>query len=394
MIHRTPTDAPLRILMMAPQYRPLVGGYERAAERLSTALAARGHRVTVVTDRRERSWPQREVRHGVIIHRLWCLFKPRLHMPTSLGSLAWFLLLQGRGFDVWHVHQYGLHAAIVIGLGRLLGRPTVLKLTSSGQHGVARALGGHPLARLATLLLKRASGVVALTRETASEAQAVGVPPSRVNELGNGVDIGAYRPRCEAERAALKVELGIDALHVFICVGRLAPDKNLDGLLSAWDRAVPELPPGWKLVIVGEGPAREALEIKIAKLEFGSTIRMVGEQQQVEQWLGAADVYVSSSNREGLSNTLLEAMASGLPSVVTRVSGATQLVEEAFAGLVVEVGDMEAMAAAMVDLASDIEIQARMSEAARRKVERSYSIDAVTDGHEKLYRKLLLEYSH
>jgi glycosyltransferase involved in cell wall biosynthesis len=116
---------------------------------------------------------------------------------------------------------------------------------------------------------------------------------------------------------------------------------------------------------------------------------MVGPQQHVAKWLCASDVYISASKREGLSNTLLEAMATGLPSAVTRVSGVMDLVAEPNAGFVVNVGDVDAMTAAIIDLASNGDLRLRMGEAARRKVENSYSIDAVTDGHERLYWRLV-----
>jgi len=389
LVDRIPTGSPLRILMMAPQYRPIVGGYERAAERLSAALAGRGHQVTVITERRDPAWPRREVYEGVAIRRLWCVFRPRFHMPTSLVSLALFLLRHGRGYDVWHAHQYGLHASVMIGMGLVLGRRVVLKLTSSGEQGIARAMGGHPMARIVNRLQKRASGIVALTRETASEALALGIPSLRIHQLGNGVDVKVYRQRGERERAALKAELGVDTPRAVICVGRLAPDKNLDGLLTAWQQASVDLPAGWGLVIVGEGEMRERLVAKVASLGPRSKVMLVGAKKEVEKWLGAADVYVSASNREGLSNTLLEAMASGLPSAVTRVSGAMDLVAESNAGIVVDVGDMDALAAAIVRLASDNDLQLKMGQAARRKVEISYSIDAVAAGHEGLYSQLV-----
>lgn len=388
-----PASAPLRILMVAPQYRPIVGGYERAAERLSAALAGRGHQVTVITDRRDPAWPRREVHEGVTIRRLWCLFRPRLHMPTSLGSLALFLLYQGRRFDVWHVHQYGLHAAVTAGLGLVLRRPVVLKLTSSGEQGIARAMGEHPLAGIVNWLQRRASAIVALTRETASEALAIGIPSSRIHQLGNGIDVAAYRPCGDRERAELKAELGVVAQKVFICVGRLAPDKDLDGLLGAWRQASADLPAGWGLVIVGEGEMRERLATKVARLGGRSPVMMVGPQQNVAKWLGASDVYISASKREGLSNTLLEAMATGLPSAVTRVSGVMDLVAEPNAGFVVNVGDVDAMTAAIIDLASNADLRLKMGEAARCKVENSYSIDAVTDGHERLYWRLVRQNS-
>lgn len=391
MTHRMPTDAPLGILMIAPQYRPLVGGYERAAERLSAALVGRGHNVTVIADRRDLSWPKRELHNGVFIQRLWCLFKPKLHMPTSLASLAWFLIRKGRRFDVWHVHQYGLHAAVAIGLGRLLGRPTVLKLTSSGQQGVARAMGGHPLAWLVTHLLARASGIVALTRETASEALAVGIPAARIHRLGNGVDTVSFQPRTDADRRKAKQAVGLEGRSAVLYVGRLSPEKNVEGLIRSWAEARPSMPPGWALVVIGEGPSRAQMEVQIDLTGLTGEVMVAGEQANIETWMAAADVYVSSSLWEGLSNTLLEAMSCGLPVAVTRVSGVTELVEDRDAGLVVEVGDDGALASALVRLAQDPHLRRRLGKAARLSVERTYSLEAVADRHETLYRRLMAE---
>ena len=102
-VDRTRETDSLRVLMVCPQYRPLIGGYERAAERLATVLARRGHEVQVVTERRDPGWPAVEDVDGVRIERFWCLPRPGLHMPTALLSVALFLLRRGRRFDIIHV---------------------------------------------------------------------------------------------------------------------------------------------------------------------------------------------------------------------------------------------------------------------------------------------------
>ena len=134
-------DEPIRVLMISPQFRPLVGGYERAAERLSAALAAAGLRVVVIAERRDRAWPAVECIDGYEVRRLSCSYRRHLHTITSLLSFAGFLLRHGREFDVWHVHQYGFHAALAVALGKVLRRPVVLKLTSSGAMGIEKSHG-------------------------------------------------------------------------------------------------------------------------------------------------------------------------------------------------------------------------------------------------------------
>src|ERR1041384_7013195 len=98
---------PFRILMISPQFRPIVGGYERAAERVSAALAEAGLSVVVITERRDHTWPATECIDGYDVRRLFCLYRRHLHVITSLFSFARFLLFHGRDFDIWHVHNYG-----------------------------------------------------------------------------------------------------------------------------------------------------------------------------------------------------------------------------------------------------------------------------------------------
>ena len=126
--------------MIAPQFRPLVGGYERAAERLAEELVSLGHEVTVIADCRDKCWPRMETTNGVTVRRLWCIYRTGLHLLTALLSHAAFLLLNGRRYDVFHIHQYGYHAAVTVVIGRLLRRPIILKITNTGAQGIEQAL--------------------------------------------------------------------------------------------------------------------------------------------------------------------------------------------------------------------------------------------------------------
>ena len=230
------TPRQLRILMLCPQYRPVLGGYERAAERLSIALGVQGHRVTVVTERTNRLWPARETLDGVDIRRVWCAPQRGMQTISALWSQLWFLLIHGRRFDVWHAHQYGIRTAMAIALGKLLGRPLVLKLTSTGSQGLAAHLDREHLPAIVRWLHRRLDAIVATTRETYVEACRFGIPEQRVHLFGNAIDVEAFRPRTVAERDHLRRSLGIDAHGVVIYVGRFATEKNPLALVRAWSR--------------------------------------------------------------------------------------------------------------------------------------------------------------
>ena len=377
------------ILMICPQFRPIVGGYERAAERLSAALTTKGHSVTIITERRFPSWQSKEEQDGVQIRRLWCLYRAHLHMATSLASFSIFLLTQGRRFQVWHIHQYGLHAMLAIALGKLLCRPVVMKLTNSGKGGLEHATSALPMARIAKFILHKVSAVVALTRETQMEAVAFGIAKSRIHILGNGVDSTHFELCKQDKRVRHRKRIGLDAAGIVVFVGRLVEQKNVNGLLLAWKVACTNLPDGWKLVLVGDGSMREQLEALSKAEGLTTSIIFAGQQPNIAEWMAASDILVVPSYWEGLSNTMLEAMSTGLAVVSTRVSGSTETLEKTGAGLVVDIGNMEQFANAVLRLASDFTLRDEMGKIGRAVIEKNYSIETVADRHERLYHSLV-----
>ena len=374
--------------MISPQFAPLVGGYERACERLAVALTARGHDVMVCAERRDRAWTRQECMNGVWVRRWWCIYKPGWHIVTSLLGLAGFLLCRGRSFRVWHIHQYGMHAALALVLGKLLRRPVILKLTSSSSMSLAQTLNNGRYPRLLKALHQRMDAVVALTRETAAEAKAFGIPSTRIHVLGNGVDTRVFRPVTDADRRHVRQALGLTDAPIVIFVGRLSKEKNVSGLLRAWAKVRSGMIEAWTLVIVGDGPLRQALAVEARALAINDCVRFVGQQSRIAEWLMVASIYVLSSDHEGLSNTLLEAMATGLPLVVTRVSGATELVEETGSGRVVPVGDASALAKALRELAGSTPLRRTMGACARRVIEERYAVDHIAALYETLYRRV------
>lgn len=379
----------MKILMISPQFFPIVGGYERACERLSVALAARGHVVTVWAERRDKSWPKSEVILGVEVRRLWCYYRRYWHMISSLLSFASFILCHGRSFEIWHVHQYGMHSTLAVLMGKVMRRPVVLKLTSTSYMGINNTLAKGRLPRIVASLHRRLDAVVALTRETAAEAEAFGIPPARIHVLGNGLDTRVFRPVNDTERLLLSHELGLANTKIVLFVGRLSLEKNISGLLRAWALAQTGIEGGWTLVIVGDGPLRKALADEARALALESSVRFVGHQVNIPDWFSSASIYTLTSDREGLSNTMLEAMACGLPMVVTRVSGTSELVEETGSGRVVPVGDINALASALKELVASKLLRNEMGARSRAVIEERFDIDRVAAMHESMYASLL-----
>jgi glycosyltransferase involved in cell wall biosynthesis len=380
--------APRAVLMIAPAFRPLVGGYERAAERLSASLADAGLRVVVITEHRDRSWPTIERIDGYEVRRLFCLFRRNLHTVTSMLSFTDFLLRRGGDFDIWHVHQSGSLAALAVVLGRLLRRPVVLKLTSSAEMGLEEAIGNGIRGRILGTLHRRVAACVALTEETRTEAIRFGIPRERVHIIPNGVDGQLFRPASPHERAAARRQLGLGCDRLVLSVGRLSPEKNPLGLLDAWAAVSRDARVGAVLVLVGDGPQSQRVRGKVATLGLDDVV-LPGQQADVALWYRAADVCVVPSRVEGLCNSMLEAMASGVPVISTRVSGSSVLVEAPPAGLVVDVGSTRDLAHAMQSVLLDAELRARLGQNARQRFASHFSLTGVTQVTLSLYQGLL-----
>jgi glycosyltransferase involved in cell wall biosynthesis len=308
---------------------------------------------------------------------------------STLPSLAWQLLLRGRAHDVWHVHQYGAHAALVAFMGTVLRRPCVLKLTNSAGEGIAAvARAGARAPGLMAWLMRRFDAVVATTEEVKAEALAFGFEPAVIHRIGNGVDLQQFAPASADVRAQARRSLGLADQPTALFAGRLVESKNPTLLLRAWQQARATLARQWQLVLVGDGPLRASLQMECTRAEYAGSVRVVGPQSDMPAWYRAADIYLCSSNHEGLSNTLLEAMASGLPVVSTAVSGVGALVASPNAGRVVPVGGVAALAAALDEMTEDETARQTMGNHAREAVQAEYSIDAVALGHLRLYRSL------
>lgn len=374
--------------MIAPQFYPLVGGYERAAERLAVELVNRGHAVTVVAERRNREWPSKQVLGGVRIRRIWCAFRPGWHAFTSSVSFVVFLMLNGRRFDVLHVHQYGLHLALAVALRSLLGKPVVLKLTSTATQGISQAIGRKRSSH--SLLIKlhqQVNALIATSAAAVKEAVQFGIPKERIYLISNGIDTERYAPCSLQDRAMLKKRLGYRRPFTVLYTARLAPAKNPTGLLQAWSLIHRELS-DCELVLVGDGPLRQELVERIGQLGLSDSVQLVGYQQDVVPWYQVADVFVLPSHHEGLSNSLLEALSCGLPVVSTRVSGSTDVFSEADVGELVEVGDMMEFAKALRGLLTNPERRKLCGVSARQYAVEKCSIRAVAKATLELYQAL------
>jgi glycosyltransferase involved in cell wall biosynthesis len=175
-----------------------------------------------------------------------------------------------------------------------------------------------------------------------------------------------------------------------VFVGRLDTQKELPWLLGAFQLVVKERPRA-TLVLVGDGPLRAQI-VQLAKsLGIDSNLILTGrlDAAGVLKWLHASDVFTMVSAVEGLPCSLIEAMSTGLPALVSEIPAHTQLVDTEIHGLVTPMGNLEAIARGLIRLLDDSEMRARMGAAARRRILDQYATPRVVSCYETLFREVL-----
>jgi glycosyltransferase involved in cell wall biosynthesis len=366
----------------------MVGGYERAAERIAQGLVQKGHHVHVFTERRDFNWPAREHSGGVVIERYWCRYQPRWHTITSALSLALRLLPRGRSFDVWHLFQSGVSGGVSIALARLLRRPIVLRLASTNETGLAATVAGRRITPLLEALHRRVNGCQVGSRDMQTEALAFGIPATAVRLIPHAVDTGQFAPLDALGKARLRERLNLGAGVVAVYAGRLSWEKDPLALVEAWRTIAAERPDA-SLVMLGDGPLRGDVERAVEKYALGASVQCLGMREDVAEWLKAGDVFVLSSKLEGFSNALLEAMSSGLAVVSTRVSGTVDVFAHADVGELVDAGDTAELARATLRLIDDHPRREECGRRARELVLERYSQHKLIDRVEDFYTALL-----
>ena len=299
-------------------------------------------------------------------------------------------ILQSRRIDIVQSHDWGtlLETAAAAALARtaavhMAHGPTIHYPAGDGWAPIKRRMR-RGAERLASLKLKRAIAVSEVVRRELLED--IGIPAGKVALVRNGIDLALKPP---GDLGIKRQQLGLTAGDVLlVTVGRMAPIKNYSVLLQALAISAAEAP-GLKLAMVGDGPERAKLEADAERLGLAGRVSFLGERNDVSDWLAIAHIFVLPSLYEGISIALLEAMAAGLPAVVSRVGGNPEVVVDGQTGLIVESGDAAGLARALVELAGDETRRRRMGLAARARVEAEFDLAKAVRRHEEIYLEAL-----
>jgi sugar transferase (PEP-CTERM/EpsH1 system associated) len=289
--------------------------------------------------------------------------------------------------DIVHSRNWGTIEAVPA--ARLAHVPGVIH----SEHGLdLQTMGRQPWRRrvLRRLCYRCAGRVFAVSQELRNYySQQLDIPASRLRVIPNGVETQYFCPDPDLRRQ-VRQTLGVSPQTLIVgAVGRLDPVKDHRTLFQAVERAVLDGVDA-RVVIVGDGPERSGLESDVAaRPGLSQRVTFVGAVGDVRPWLNSFDIFALPSLYEGMSNTLLEAMAVGIPPLATAVGGNTEVVEHGSCGLLFRPRDAQAMSVYLKCLAADPDWRRRLGSNARQRVESCFSLRGMLSAYAQMYSDVL-----
>lgn len=361
-----------RVLHIIPNFG--IGGAERLVVNLLTAIDKEKFEVAAVSLYRESGTIlEREIREKGL--KVYYLDK---HLGLDLRMIPkLYRLFRAFRPDVVHTHRYVLRYTLLPAL--LCHFPVCVHTV----HNVAQKEVDQA-GKLVHFVAFRLAGVVpvSISQEVAATVQALYGQRMKTPVIYNGIPTERF--------SALPDKRGEGEDMVLLHIGRFSPQKNHRLLIEAFSLAVKECPK-MRLWLVGDGELRPEVEKIVAEKGLESRASFLGICADVSEHLRQCDIFVLSSDWEGVPLTVLEAMATGRPVISTSVGGVPELVEDGITGILVSPGDAEALARAILWLAKDPELRHHMGLAGQRRARESFDISRCAREYEALYLSLLKE---
>ncbi len=369
----------MNILLVSNLFPPDIGGPATYVSRIANDLHRRGHSVQLVVCAEN---PALGGAYPYPIQRV----SRRIFMPLRMLVVLLWVMWYARNADVAYVN--GLEFPGILG-ARLIGKPSVLKVvgdfaweyairhhwTGDGIDQFQQARYGFKVElvrRIEKWYARNVDRVITPSFYLKRIVAGWGVPPDRIAVLYNAL---VSRFDGSFSRDEARAAVGLEGTLI-LTVARLYKWKNVDTLI----KLVPDLPPGSRLVIVGDGPEMESLQALAAETGVADRVVFVGSvpQSKVALYLRACDVFVLNTRYEGLSHTLLECMDVGIPVVATAVGGNMELVEDGVNGFLVPVDGRKEIVSAVERLLGDPELREAFIGRSRERVKDS-SWDRLVD---------------
>lgn len=366
-----------RICMLIPSFYPLIGGAERQVMGLCREMRRKGIETFVLT-RRIEGTPEKEIINGTKVIRL----SGRWYPLMFLMALLIHLFFNRNCYDIIHVHTLNSPALIAALIGFLCRKRVVIKVTRSGKNSQIESYQLCWWKRLIfKIMYREIACFIAITADVRKELLKLGVPKKKIALIPNGVAIPKMSNEITEDHQS-----ELDEKIICLSVGRLIKRKRFDLLLNAW--AEQKNINDATLIIIGDGPERNRLEKMASNLMVSDSIHFFGSviHDKVLYWLKQAHCFILPSDSEGMSNALLEAMAYGLPVIVSNIHANYSLIQDGINGFLFS--NLNDLTEKLQLLIQDRDCRLRLGQKAREYIEKYHSFSQVALLNLRLYEKI------
>ena len=370
-----PSSRRLKVMLLVPTLDQ--SGAEKQLVLLACRLPPDEFDVHVVAMTRSGPLAKELADHGV---RLTVLGKKWKFDPFTFWRLR--KLIQGEQPDILHTWLFAANAYARLIVGHLMShRPKIVV----SERCVDVWKSGWQL-WLDQKLIGRTDRLIGNSHAVAEFYRSIGYPDDIVRVIHNGISIPE---NVTTDREALLAELEIPVGSPVIgFIGRMARQKRGEDIVFAM-ALVAILRPDAHLLMIGEGPERDKLMKFARDIAIDNLVRFTGHRADAAKLLSVMDVFWLASDFEGLSNSLMEAMAAGVPCIASDIPPNRELVVDGETGFLVRVGDRVGFQQFTDRLLSDAELARRLGDAGRERMRREFNIDSMVDAHAKLYREVV-----
>jgi glycosyltransferase involved in cell wall biosynthesis len=379
---KTNTDRhmPIKIIMISSDFYPHFSGAEKQCLLLSQRLIELGIKVLVLTKKIPHNPEYEEIDGVPVFRKIRTINLGSLWGIAYLLSTFWFLIRYRNQYDVIHCHQLGLDTVASILVKAILRKKVVVKIACAGEYGDLFILKQLALSKLMLKVVKKADKFIAISNTIIDELKANNFPESKIIKIPNAVDCRYFQPDKNQSHKA-----------ILTFVGRLTKQKGIEYLIRAFYSLINSSSkyPDVLLFLLGKGDLEGQLRDEVKSLSLADRVYFIGHTEDVLKYYHDTSIFILPSLAEGMSNSLLEAMACGLPVIATRIGGNTDLITDGENGLLVSPGNSKELSIAITRLLEDKNLALRMGQQARKQIEATYSFEKVSIRYIKLYEELL-----
>jgi glycosyltransferase involved in cell wall biosynthesis len=395
----------MKICYLIGAFHPVVGGGETQARLLCSEFKKQGQDVFVLTRRTKSTFKVQEEVDGVTVYRLPPSGRRRINKYFMLVPAFFRLIKMRKDYDIIIVSGLRMLSVVAMLMARIYGKKCVLRGSSCGELSGAFIWDSPHLEKqqkpspilkalvaVRNKLLLKADGFVGISEVIAEEYRQCGVSEKKIKMICNGTDMEKYRPLTGEERTQLRLNLGVPDKTVFAYSGKLNKGKGLEFLLELWSKLT-EGRDDLHLLLVGAGldgflSCEDQLRDYVLKNNLSDTVTFTGYVNNVYEFLQCSDFFVLPSENEAASNSLIEALACGVPCFGSDVGGIPDSLKDGLNGRLLPVGSMDEWLKAIREALDNRARAKKWGEQGRDRVMKHNGIENVVKKYVEFLKKL------